>query len=136
MQSLNDADLSCSVFSVLLQVAWETLQDEFARFMAEYKGKDQDDIFDKLKKAVEEESIKRHKWNEQALDSLVRKLYISCNNVITSWYLSSHGSIYDYFQINKYNIRLIGSTPGHGRLGPSNQLVRLHKHALVLRNGT
>lgn len=54
-----------------LQVAWETLQEEFARFMAEYKGKDQDDIFDKLKEAVKDESIKRHKWNERAMDSLV-----------------------------------------------------------------
>ena len=53
------------------QVAWETLQEEFARFMAEYKGKDQDDIFDKLKEAVKDESIKRHKWNERAMDSLV-----------------------------------------------------------------
>uniref|UniRef100_A0A668AXD4 Dynamin-like GTPase OPA1, mitochondrial n=1 Tax=Myripristis murdjan TaxID=586833 RepID=A0A668AXD4_9TELE len=53
-----------------LEVAWETLQEEFARFMAEYKGKDQDDIFDKLKEAVKDESIKRHKWNEMAMDSL------------------------------------------------------------------
>ncbi|XP_042582033.1 dynamin-like 120 kDa protein, mitochondrial isoform X7 [Cyprinus carpio] len=53
-----------------LEVAWETLQEEFARFMAEYKGKDQDDIFDKLKEAVKDESVKRHKWNERAMDSL------------------------------------------------------------------
>ncbi|XP_019904771.1 dynamin-like 120 kDa protein, mitochondrial isoform X9 [Esox lucius] len=53
-----------------LEVAWETLQEEFARFMAEYKGKDQDDIFDKLKEAVKDESIKRHKWNERSMDSL------------------------------------------------------------------
>ncbi|XP_032382999.1 dynamin-like GTPase OPA1, mitochondrial isoform X2 [Etheostoma spectabile] len=53
-----------------LEIAWETLQEEFARFMAEYKGKDQDDIFDKLKEAVKDESIKRHKWNERAMDSL------------------------------------------------------------------
>lgn len=39
--------------------------------MAEYRGKDQDDIFDKLKEAVKDESIKRHKWNERAMDSLV-----------------------------------------------------------------
>lgn len=58
------------------QVAWETLQEEFARFMAEYKGKDQDDIFDKLKEAVKDESIKRHKWNERAMDSLVNTQYI------------------------------------------------------------
>lgn len=42
--------------------------------MAEYKGKDQDDIFDKLKEAVKDESIKRHKWNERAMDSLVNTL--------------------------------------------------------------
>ena len=54
-----------------LQVAWETLQEEFARFMTEEKGKEHDDIFDKLKQAVKEESIKRHKWNERAEDSLV-----------------------------------------------------------------
>uniref|UniRef100_A0A8C3A1Z1 Dynamin-like GTPase OPA1, mitochondrial n=1 Tax=Cyclopterus lumpus TaxID=8103 RepID=A0A8C3A1Z1_CYCLU len=59
-----------------LEVAWETLQEEFARFMAEYKGKDQDDIFDKLKEAVKDESIKRHKWNERAKDSLVSTQYI------------------------------------------------------------
>ncbi|XP_060934045.1 dynamin-like 120 kDa protein, mitochondrial isoform X3 [Limanda limanda] len=53
-----------------LEIAWETLQEEFARFMAEYKGKDQDDIFDKLKEAVKDESIKRHKWNERAMDGL------------------------------------------------------------------
>lgn len=64
------------------QVAWETLQEEFARFMAEYKGKDQDDIFDKLKEAVKDESIKRHKWNERAMDSLVNTQYIhiKCKN--------------------------------------------------------
>uniref|UniRef100_A0A671Z455 Dynamin-like GTPase OPA1, mitochondrial n=1 Tax=Sparus aurata TaxID=8175 RepID=A0A671Z455_SPAAU len=54
-----------------LEVAWETLQEEFARFMAEYKGKDQDDIFDKLKEAVKDESIKRHKWNERAMDTFI-----------------------------------------------------------------
>lgn len=53
------------------QVAWETLQEEFSRFMTEQKGKEHDDIFDKLKQAVKEETIKRHKWNERAEDSLV-----------------------------------------------------------------
>ncbi|KAM4772608.1 dynamin-like GTPase OPA1, mitochondrial [Rhinophrynus dorsalis] len=53
-----------------VEVAWETLQQEFARFMTEPKGKEHDDIFDKLKEAVKEDSIKRHKWNEQAEDSL------------------------------------------------------------------
>ncbi|XP_018422692.1 PREDICTED: dynamin-like 120 kDa protein, mitochondrial isoform X2 [Nanorana parkeri] len=53
-----------------VEVAWETLQLEFSRFMIEQKGKEHDDIFDKLKESVKEESIKRHKWNEQAEDSL------------------------------------------------------------------
>ncbi|XP_042312872.1 dynamin-like 120 kDa protein, mitochondrial isoform X2 [Sceloporus undulatus] len=53
-----------------VEVAWETLQEEFARFMTEEKGKEHDDIFDKLKQAVKEESIKRHRWNEGAEDSL------------------------------------------------------------------
>ncbi|XP_069831161.1 LOW QUALITY PROTEIN: dynamin-like GTPase OPA1, mitochondrial [Dendropsophus ebraccatus] len=53
-----------------VEVAWETLQEEFSRFMTEQKGKEHDDIFDKLKESVKEESIKRHKWNEQAEDSL------------------------------------------------------------------
>jgi len=48
--------------------------------MAEYKGKDQDDIFDKLKEAVRDESIKRHKWNEKAMDSLVNIIYIITRN--------------------------------------------------------
>uniref|UniRef100_A0A3P8YBZ2 Dynamin-like GTPase OPA1, mitochondrial n=1 Tax=Esox lucius TaxID=8010 RepID=A0A3P8YBZ2_ESOLU len=62
-----------------LEVAWETLQEEFARFMAEYKGKDQDDIFDKLKEAVKDESIKRHKWNERSMDSLTATNYFLGN---------------------------------------------------------
>uniref|UniRef100_A0A8C5PZN0 Dynamin-like GTPase OPA1, mitochondrial n=1 Tax=Leptobrachium leishanense TaxID=445787 RepID=A0A8C5PZN0_9ANUR len=53
-----------------VEVAWDTLQQEFSRFMTEVKGKEHDDIFDKLKEAVKDESIKRHKWNEQAEDSL------------------------------------------------------------------
>ncbi|XP_015264761.1 PREDICTED: dynamin-like 120 kDa protein, mitochondrial [Gekko japonicus] len=53
-----------------VEVAWETLQEEFSRFMTEQKGKEHDNIFDKLKQAVKEESIKRHKWNERAEDSL------------------------------------------------------------------
>nr|XP_008119436.1 PREDICTED: dynamin-like 120 kDa protein, mitochondrial isoform X1 [Anolis carolinensis] len=53
-----------------VEVAWGTLQEEFSRFMTEEKSKEHDDIFDKLKQAVKEESIKRHKWNEGAEDSL------------------------------------------------------------------
>uniref|UniRef100_A0A8D0HKF4 Dynamin-like GTPase OPA1, mitochondrial n=1 Tax=Sphenodon punctatus TaxID=8508 RepID=A0A8D0HKF4_SPHPU len=53
-----------------VEVAWATLQEEFSRFMTDQKETEHDNIFDKLKQAVKEESIKRHKWNEQAEDSL------------------------------------------------------------------
>ncbi|KAJ8270231.1 hypothetical protein GJAV_G00111900 [Gymnothorax javanicus] len=53
-----------------LKVAWEALQEEFGRYVSESKGKDRDDIFDRLKETVKEESITRHKWNEQAEESL------------------------------------------------------------------
>lgn len=53
--------------------------------MAEYKGKDQDDIFDKLKEAVKDESIKRHKWNERAMDSLVGGLGPDSTHIHTSF---------------------------------------------------
>nr|XP_023653971.1 dynamin-like 120 kDa protein, mitochondrial [Paramormyrops kingsleyae] len=53
-----------------LEVAWETLQGEFGRFMSHRQGRDQDDIFDRLKEAVRDESIQRHRWSESAEDSL------------------------------------------------------------------
>ena len=59
-----------------IEVAWETLQEEFSHFMTEPKGKEHDNIFDKFKEAVKEETIKRHKWNDFAEDSLVCRLYI------------------------------------------------------------
>uniref|UniRef100_A0A8C4R5S5 Dynamin-like GTPase OPA1, mitochondrial n=1 Tax=Eptatretus burgeri TaxID=7764 RepID=A0A8C4R5S5_EPTBU len=53
-----------------VEVAWEVLQEEFSRFMTEQQGKEADTIFDKLKEAVKDESIKRHQWNLEANDSL------------------------------------------------------------------
>ncbi|XP_048845291.1 dynamin-like 120 kDa protein, mitochondrial [Brienomyrus brachyistius] len=53
-----------------LEVAWETLQEEFGRFMSHRQGRDQDDIFNRLKEAVREESIQRHRWSDSAEDSL------------------------------------------------------------------
>ncbi|MEE6501493.1 hypothetical protein FKM82_004211 [Ascaphus truei] len=52
------------------QLPHKAVEQEFSGFMTEQKRKEHDDIFDKLKEAVKEESIKRHKWNEQAEDSL------------------------------------------------------------------
>uniref|UniRef100_UPI00358EFAE4 dynamin-like GTPase OPA1, mitochondrial isoform X1 n=1 Tax=Myxine glutinosa TaxID=7769 RepID=UPI00358EFAE4 len=53
-----------------VEVAWEVLQEEFSRFMTEQQGKEADTIFDKLKEAVKDESIKRHQWNLEANDCL------------------------------------------------------------------
>lgn len=38
--------------------------------MIEFKGKEYDDIFDKFKEVVKEESIKWYKWNDFVEDSL------------------------------------------------------------------
>jgi optic atrophy protein 1 len=55
-----------------VQVGWDTLQEEFTKFMEKDKtGKDHDDIYDNLKRAVQEESNRRHKWDEKAEASLV-----------------------------------------------------------------
>uniref|UniRef100_A0A2I3H746 Dynamin-like GTPase OPA1, mitochondrial n=1 Tax=Nomascus leucogenys TaxID=61853 RepID=A0A2I3H746_NOMLE len=48
-----------------VEVAWETLQEEFSRFMTEPKGKEHDDIFDKLKEAVKEEKVIQHNALEE-----------------------------------------------------------------------
>ncbi|XP_064642382.1 dynamin-like 120 kDa protein, mitochondrial isoform X2 [Lineus longissimus] len=54
-----------------VQVGWDTLQEEFSKFVEkDKKGKDHDDIYDSLKRAVQEESNRRHKWDEKAEDSL------------------------------------------------------------------
>lgn len=65
-----------------MQVAWEALQEEFTRYVSETKGKD--DIFDRLKEAVKDESIQRHKWNEQAEESLVTRRHAVFQSSIKS----------------------------------------------------
>ena len=40
------------------------------------KAKDRDDIFDKLKSAVKDESMQKHEWDEKAEESLVSGLHI------------------------------------------------------------
>lgn len=54
-----------------VEVGWETLQREFASLMEKArKSPDHDDIFDNLKTAVIDESIKRHSWEDKAIDVL------------------------------------------------------------------
>ncbi|XP_064194417.1 dynamin-like 120 kDa protein, mitochondrial [Anguilla rostrata] len=69
LKQWTDKQLPRKALKVLTNGAW-SLQDEFTRYVSESKGKDRDDIFDRLKEAVKEESIKRHKWNEEAEESL------------------------------------------------------------------
>lgn len=55
-----------------VEVGWEALQDEFNKQIEKDKtNKDHDDIFDNLKVAVIEESMKRHNWEPRAQEVLV-----------------------------------------------------------------
>lgn len=50
---------------------WETLQEEFADLVEKSKkNPDHDDIFDNIKSAVIDEAIKRHSWEDKAMDML------------------------------------------------------------------
>lgn len=54
-----------------VEVGWETLQKEFSDLMEKArKSQDHDDIFDNLKSAVVDEAIKRHSWEDKAMDVL------------------------------------------------------------------
>lgn len=54
-----------------VEAGWETLQDEFADLVAKAKkNPDHDDVFDNLKSAVIDEAIKRHSWEDKAMDML------------------------------------------------------------------
>ncbi|XP_047490151.1 dynamin-like 120 kDa protein, mitochondrial isoform X5 [Penaeus chinensis] len=54
-----------------VEVGWETLEDEFRRFMERAKNsKDHDDIFDSLKACVVDEAMRRHEWEDKAADVL------------------------------------------------------------------
>lgn len=49
-----------------VEVAWETLKEEFRRLVDKAKlSKDHDDIFDNLKAAVVDESMRRHQWEDK-----------------------------------------------------------------------
>lgn len=54
-----------------VDAGWETLKEEFLKLLEkDKKCKDHDDIFDNLKRAVAEESLKRHHWEDKAPDVL------------------------------------------------------------------
>ena len=55
------------------QVGWKTLQSEFTKLLAgPPNSKEHDSIFDELKAAVRDESMRKHKWDDKAEDNLVR----------------------------------------------------------------
>lgn len=54
-----------------VESGWETLQIEFKKLIElAKKSPDHDEIFDNLKAAVVEEAIKRHTWEDKAIDML------------------------------------------------------------------
>ncbi|XP_014237029.1 dynamin-like 120 kDa protein, mitochondrial isoform X1 [Trichogramma pretiosum] len=54
-----------------VESGWESLQQEFQKFMLQAKlSPDHDDIFDNLKKAVVEEAMTRHTWEDKASEML------------------------------------------------------------------
>lgn len=49
-----------------MEVGWETLQDEFRKFMERARtSKDHDTIFDNLKACVVDEAMRRHVWEDK-----------------------------------------------------------------------
>lgn len=64
-----------------LQVGWQTLQEEFNKLLEHGRTeRDHDALFDELKTAVRDESMKQHKWDDKAEDSLV-----SAISLTTTW---------------------------------------------------
>jgi optic atrophy protein 1 len=54
-----------------VEVGWQTLEEEFNKLLESGRSeRDHDGIFDALKAAVRDESLKKHKWDEKAEDSL------------------------------------------------------------------
>lgn len=54
-----------------VEAGWESLQQEFHNLIEKAKkSPDHDDIFDNLKTAVIDEAIRRHSWEDKAIDML------------------------------------------------------------------
>ena len=65
-------------YTVMCQIGWLTLKEEFNRMLgSNHTDKDQN-VFDDLKAAVRDESMKKHKWDEKAEDSLVHCCALMC----------------------------------------------------------
>ena len=57
-----------------VEVGWETVQEQFTQLLEGKKQrKDHDPLFDNLKFAVKDESMKKHCWDSKAEESLVRR---------------------------------------------------------------
>jgi len=65
-------DVWLTLVFVICQIGWLTLKEEFSRMLGSGQtDKDHDSVFDDLKTAVRDDSMKKHKWDEKAEDSLV-----------------------------------------------------------------
>lgn len=54
-----------------MESGWETLETEFNKFLQKAaQAADHDNIFDNLKHCVVDEALKRHSWEDKALDVL------------------------------------------------------------------
>lgn len=54
-----------------VESGWEALQSEFKKLMERAKkSPEHDNVFDNLKAAVVDEAIKRHSWEDKAIDML------------------------------------------------------------------
>ncbi|KAK4288827.1 hypothetical protein Pmani_038166 [Petrolisthes manimaculis] len=54
-----------------VEVGWETLEEEFRKFLERAKAsRDHDTIFDNLKACVVDEAMRRHEWEDKAADVL------------------------------------------------------------------
>jgi len=60
------------------QIGWLTLKEEFDRMLGSGQtDKDRDNVFNELKSAVRDESMKKHRWDEKAEDSLVHVYFVA-----------------------------------------------------------
>jgi len=60
----------------MCQIGWLTLKEEFNRMLG--SSHTDNNVFDDLKAAVRDESMKKHKWDEKAEDSLVHCYALMC----------------------------------------------------------
>ncbi len=57
-----------------VECAWETLKEEFNRLVEKAKlSKDHDNIFDQLKAAVVDESMRKHQWEDKVSRMLLTR---------------------------------------------------------------